>query len=54
MRKIISHWCDITGSSVRVEEEGLREIFDRMDLGGDGIVDLDEYKEAMGGNPQLF
>jgi Ca2+-binding EF-hand superfamily protein len=31
IQKIIAHWCIITGSQVKVEREGLREIFDRMD-----------------------
>lgn len=52
--KIIAHWCIITGSQVKVDREGLREIFDRMDRNGDGIVDIDEYKKALKGNPGLF
>ena len=52
--KIIAHWCIITGSQVKVDREGLRDIFDRMDTNGDGIVDIDEYKKALKGNPGLF
>lgn len=52
--KIIAHWCIITGSQVKVEKDGLKEIFDRMDINKDGIVDIDEYKRALKGNPGLF
>ena len=52
--KIIAHWCIITGSQVKVEKEGLRQIFDKMDVNKDGIVDVEEYKKALKGNPQLF
>lgn len=44
VQKIVAHWCIITGSSVKVEKEGLREIFNGMDHNRDGIVDLDDYK----------
>jgi hypothetical protein len=52
--KIIAHWCIITGTQVKVDSDGLKEIFDRIDTNKDGIVDIDEYKEALKGNPGLF
>ena len=39
---------------MKVDREGLKEIFDRMDQNKDGIVDIDEYKRALKGNPGLF
>jgi Ca2+-binding EF-hand superfamily protein len=41
----------MTGSQVKVDREALKEIFDRMDTNGDGIVDIDEYKDALTDNP---
>ena len=32
----------------------MREIFDKMDSNKDGIVDVDDYKAALQGNPGLF
>ncbi len=52
--KIIAYWCIMTGSQVKVDTEGVREIFDRIDKNHDGIVDIDEYKRAMKENPNLF
>jgi Ca2+-binding EF-hand superfamily protein len=52
--KIVAHWCIITGSQVKIEREGLKEIFNKMDQNEDGIVDIDEYKQALKGNSQLF
>ena len=52
--KIIAHWCIITGTQVKVDTDGLKDIFDRMDSNKDGIVDIDEYKHALQGNPGLF
>jgi len=44
----------MTGSSTKVDREALRDIFERMDANKDGIVDIDEYKDALTDNPQLF
>lgn len=52
--KFIAHFCIITGSQSRVDSDSLREIFDKMDSNKDGIVDVDEYKAALKGNPGLF
>lgn len=41
----------MTGSQVKVDKEALRELFERMDVNGDGIVDLNEYKSALKDNP---
>lgn len=52
--KIIAHWCIITGSQVKVDDAGLREIYARLDKNGDGNVDIEEYKKALKENPMLF
>jgi Ca2+-binding EF-hand superfamily protein len=52
--KFIAHFCIITGSHSKVDSESLREIFDRMDTNKDGIVDVEDYKAALKGNPGLF
>lgn len=50
IQKIIAHWCIMTGSQVRVDKEGIQEIFDRMNP-RDGLVDLEIYKAALKENP---
>jgi Ca2+-binding EF-hand superfamily protein len=52
--KFIAHFCIITGSHSKVDSESLRDIFDRMDTNKDGIVDVEDYKAALKGNPGLF
>lgn len=52
--KFIAHFCIITGSHSKVDSESLKEIFDRMDTNKDGIVDVEDYKAALKGNPGLF
>jgi Ca2+-binding EF-hand superfamily protein len=52
--KFIAHFCIITGSHSKVDSDVLREIFDRMDHNKDGIVDVEDYKIALKGNPGLF
>lgn len=52
--KFIAHWCIMTGTQVKVDKEGLRELFLKMDVNKDGIVDLKDYKDALKKNPQLF
>ena len=49
--KFIAHWCSLTGSQVKVDKDGLRELFVKMDVNKDGIVDLNDYKYALGKNP---
>jgi len=52
--KFIAHFCIITGSQSRVDPEALRDIFEKMDSNGDGVIDVDDYKAALQGNPGLF
>jgi Ca2+-binding EF-hand superfamily protein len=54
IQKFIAHFCIITGSHSKVDSDSLREIFDRMDTNQDGIVDVEDYKAALKGNPGLF
>lgn len=42
--KFVAHFNIITGSQSKVDIEGLREIFDKMDGNKDGIVDVEDYK----------
>lgn len=43
----------MTGSQLKVDKEGLREIFDRLGP-RDGLVELEQYKLALKENPQFF
>jgi len=52
--KFIAHFCIITGSHSRVDNENIRDIFERMDTNKDGIVDVEDYKAALAINPGLF
>ncbi len=37
----------MTGTQVKVDKEGLKDLFQKMDVNKDGIVDLKDYKEAL-------
>jgi Ca2+-binding EF-hand superfamily protein len=37
----------ITGNEVNTSEEQIREVFNRLDLNGDGLVDFREYSTSM-------
>jgi len=52
--RIIAHWCMMTGSHQKIDRESLLEIFKKIDLNGDGFVDIQEYKQALKENPGLF
>ncbi len=52
--KFIAHFCIITSSQSKVDKEALLEIFEKMDTNKDGIVDVEDYKLALKGNPGLF
>ena len=54
MTKFIAHFCIITGSHSKVDDDAIREIFDKIDNNHDGKLDIDEYKKALEGNPGLF
>jgi Ca2+-binding EF-hand superfamily protein len=54
MKKFMSHWSSLQGSNNKVDKKALQEIFDTIDVDGDGEVTLLEYKRVMIEQPGIF
>lgn len=54
MKKFVSNWSTLQGATASVDKPKLRNIFQVIDVDGDGHITLDEYKAVLRRNPGLF